>query len=292
MRRMQQAALYVSLAAFVAASSTQADVQGAGVCELCPDMVVIPAGSFEMGEWVNRGYGDVEGPKHTVTFSAPFQMAVAEVSVGEFRRFADDTGHVSEGLCNIYTDTTSWHIARGRNWNDPGFLQDENHPVLCISWADAQAYIAWLNAETGRSYRLPSEAEWEYVASTGGIGSAQGGAITHNNANIGKEECCGGETGGADQWVRTSPIKSFPPDKYGLFDVRGNVWEWQADCYHENYFGAPANGAARISCEKSTEHVVRGGSYGDASDYMSVRFRLPGRTAEGYFTVGFRLAHD
>jgi sulfatase modifying factor 1 len=256
-------------------------------------MSTVPAGTFQMGKTVNYGYGEMDGPTHAVTLAQPVAFAVHEVTLGEFRAFVRDTGYVSKGKCNVYKEGSNWFIDPQRNWADPGFPQQESHPVVCVSWRDAQAYIQWLNGKTGQHYRLPSEAEWEYVASTADLGNArQGGAITHDVANIGKVECCGGEVGGKDTWLHTAPVGSFAADKFGLHDVRGNVWEWQADCYHVDYVGAPVDGRARESCSTPGYHVVRGGSYGDAGDFLSERFRLRGPEDQGYFTVGFRLAQS
>ncbi|MGL3820658.1 formylglycine-generating enzyme family protein [Sphingopyxis sp. R3-92] len=257
-----------------------------------PEMAPIAGGTFAMGTMVDRGYGPIDGPTHDVEV-ASFSLARREVTVGEFRAFVKDTGYVSAGKCNVYDESTSWHIDPDRNWERPGFAQGEDHPVLCVSWRDTQAYIAWLNGKTGRQYRLPSEAEWEYVAMRADLGDARGGGrgVTHDAANIGKVECCGGKTEGRDTWIETAPVGSFPADRLGLYDIRGNVWEWQADCYHQDYVGAPVDGSARQSCPDGGYHAIRGGSYGDAGEFLEERFRLRGPADEAYFTVGFRLAH-
>ncbi len=258
-----------------------------GGCFDYPEMIAIPGGTFAMGATVDRGYGPIDGPTRQLTV-APFLMAVHEVTLGEFRVFVQDSGHVSEKKCNVYEEGTSWYINPARNWADPGFAQGEDHPVLCVSWQDAQAYISWLNLRTGRQYRLPSEAEWEYVVTTAKLGGT--GGVTHDLANIGKTECCGGATGGRDVWIYTAPVGSFPVDRLGLEDIRGNVWEWQADCYHSNYEGAPTDSSARTDCPTPGFHAIRGGSYGDAGEFLEERFRLRGPEDEAYFTVGFRLA--
>lgn len=258
-------------------------------CSSTPDMAHIPSASFEMGETVDYGYGEIDGPSHRVTIKRDFAVSPTEVTVGEFRTFVRDTGHVSRGHCNIYTDDQSWHIDPDRGWDNPGFEQAEDHPVVCVSWDDAQAYTAWLTEKTGQPYRLPSEAEWEYIASTGGI-EGKDGKVGHDEANIGLVECCGGRTEGRDQWIKTAPVGSFPPDRYGIYDMRGNVWEWTADCHQEMYDGAPVDGSPRRACETPDKRAIRGGSYGDAGDYLSPRYRLPGARSQGYFTVGFRVA--
>lgn len=260
-------------------------------CSDAPDMATVPASDFMMGQTVDYGYGEIDGPRHTVTFAHPFAFAKTEVTVGQFRAFVMDTGHVSRGICNIYTDDKSWHIDPDRNWDNPGFAQGDDHPVVCVSWDDTKAYTDWLSAKTGKVFRLPSEAEWEYVASTGGI-EGDDGAVDHDEANIGLVDCCGGKAEGRDTWLETAPVGSFPADRFGIHDIRGNVWEWQADCHQESYDGAPADGSARLQCDTPDKRSIRGGSYGDAGDYLSPRYRLPGPRAQGYFTVGFRVALD
>lgn len=253
---------------------------------------LIPAQTYEMGGFVDYGYGRVDGPRREIRFASAFAIARYEVTVGEFRRFVEATNHVSEDLCNVYTDTTTWHIDRDANWDDPGFPQDDDHPVVCVSWHDAQAYIEWINRESGSSYRLPSEAEWEFATLESGFGQAPDGELGHEEGNIGRRECCGGEADGADRWVFTAPVGSFAPDRNGLFDIRGNVWEWLADCYEADYAGAPVDGSPRTRCADDSVRAVRGGSYGDSGIHQLPRFRLPGKRSQGYFTVGFRLAHD
>jgi len=238
-----------------------------------------------MGATVDRGYGPIDGPTHDVNVPR-FAMAKREITVGEFRAFVKATGHVSKGKCNVYEAGTSWHIDPERSWSAPGFLQEEKHPVVCVSWADTQAYIAWLSAQTGQRYRLPSEAEMEYVTQFGNVD------VSHATANIGKVDCCGGAVHDRDIWIETAPVASFPADRLGLHDVRGNVWEWQADCYHASYEGAPTDGLARSVCPEPGYHSIRGGSYGDAGEFHDPRFRLRGPVDQGFFTVGFRLARD
>jgi formylglycine-generating enzyme required for sulfatase activity len=274
------------------AQSASAD-QPASSCEDCPEMVTIPAGSYLMGKTIDYGYGDMDGPRHTVTIPQPFAMAVREVTLGEYRKFIRDSGYVPARKCNIYKEDAKWFIEPKRSWDAPGFKQGEDHPVVCVSWLDAQAYIKWLNARTGQNYRLPSEAEWEYVATLADLGDVRGGGeVTHEVANIGKVECCGGETGGRDVWMHTAPVGSFPKDRFGLHDIRGNVWEWQSDCFQQDYFDAPVDGSSRTTCPKMGYHVVRGASYGDGGEYLSERLRLQGTEDNGYFTVGFRLAQS
>lgn len=289
-RHLYRSSLCFIATGLLAAACAQLPVDA--TCTHCVPTRTVQATDFVMGGYVDHGYGRVDGPQREVRFTKPFKFAVHEVTVGDFRRFVTATGHMSERLCNVYTETTTWHINPARNWDDPGFEQDEDHPVVCVSWDDTQAYIRWLNQETGRNYRLPSEAEWEFVTLSGGIGRGSDGTLTHAEGNQGRTECCGGATADADQWLYTAPVGSFKADRHGLQDIRGNVWEWQADCYVDNYLDAPIDGAARIECEDDAYRAIRGGSYGDSGIHQLPRFRLPGRRTQGYFTVGFRVAED
>lgn len=262
-------------------------------CAHCPAMVTVPAGAYQMGRNIDYGYGEMDGPTHTVTLQHPFALGTHEVTRGEYGAFIRATRYTPERKCNVYERDAKWYIEPKRSWEDPGFEQADNHPVVCVSWRDTQAYIKWLNDVTGRQYRLPTEAEWEYVATLADLGDSRaGGGVTHENANIGQPQCCGGETGGRDVWIRTAPVGSFPADKFGLRDIRGNVWEWQSDCYEQDYRDAPLDGSVRQSCSASGYNVVRGGSYGDGGEYLSERLRLRGTADHGYFTVGFRLAES
>lgn len=277
--------------ALFGATMSIADIARGSACEDCPEIVTVPAGSYQMGKTVDYGYGPMDGPTHTVTLDQAFGLAKDEVTLGAYRRFIRDSGYVPERKCNVYKADAKWFIDPSRSWENPGFAQKDSHPVVCVSWRDAQAYIKWLNAKTGQTYRLPSEAEWEYVATLADLGNSRnGGAVTHDNANIGRPECCGGEKGGRDVWMHTAPVGSFPSDKFGLNDIRGNVWEWQQDCYYVDYSAAPIDGTPRSSCPATGFRVVRGAGYGDGGEYLSERLRLQGTEEQGYFTVGFRLA--
>ncbi|MCE3286387.1 MAG: hypothetical protein K0R70_2643 [Steroidobacteraceae bacterium] len=158
-----------------------------------------------------------------------------------------------------------------------------------MNWLAARAYVDWLAKTTGHPYRLPSEAEWEYVARRGGLAESP----SHDAANYGAQTCCAGLRQGRDRWLHTAPAGSFPADALGLHDVLGNVWEWLEDCYHESYAGAPANGGARVSdCSAPSRRVVRGGGYGDAAWLLRPGYRLRGPLDQRYATLGFRVARS
>ena len=205
-------------------------------CTNCPQMMVVPAGSFTMGSPVSEpGRTSDEGPQHTVTLTRQFAVGQFELTFDEW------DACVAGGGCNGYKPSDQgW--GRGRR---PAF-----------SWDDANAYVAWLSKLTGKSYRLLSEAEYEY-ATRAGTQTAYpwGNAIGKNNANCKR---CG------SQWDdrQTAPVGSFAANGFGLYDMVGNVWEWTEDCYHDSYNGAPADGSPWTSGDCSAR-IVRGGSFFD-----------------------------
>ena len=238
-------------------------------CDRCPEMVVVPAGQYRMGDLAGDGDRN-ERPVHDVTIAAPFAVGKYEVT------FAEWDACVAGGGCT--------HRPGDRGWGRG------TRPVINVSWDDTQEYVAWLSRETGKSYRLLSEAEWEYVARTGTTTKYWwGNESDHEHANYGKDECCGGMVAGKDRWEYTSPVGSFEPNAFGLFDTAGNVWEWVEDCYHEGYKGAPSDRSAWTSgdCEK---HVVRGGAWGSLPWFLRSALRVEGGAGYRNISVGFRVA--
>lgn len=261
-------------------------------CPDCPTMVVVPAGSFEMGYVPTDENPETDAaPVHTVVIKRDFAVGAYEITRADFKRFATSTEYISKDECNIY-ETDWWFVKKGISWRNPGYDQTENDPVVCVTWYEAQEYIKWLCLITGFGYRLLSEAEWEYVAKTGSA-AQDADKISHDNANYGAVKCCGPKRGGLDHWDYTAPVGSFEADSLGLYDIRGNVWEWLSDCYHENYEGAPTDGSPRLSdCSAPESRVVRGGSWGDDVFYLRTAYRLRGPAENGYFTLGFRVARS
>lgn len=238
-----------------------------------PEMVVVPAGKFMMGSPDGEpGRDSWEGPRHEVTFARPFAVGRYAVTRGQFAGFVDSASY-----------KTSHH------WRNPGFTQDESHPVVYIPLADANAYASWLAEITGQPYRLLSEAEWEYAARAGTTTPVWWGTIiTPAQAN-----CDGNyiyEGGGAKGEYRegTVPVGSFDPNPWGLYNVHGNVWEWCGDTWHANYDGAPIDGSVWISGSIESRRVVRGGAWNlnPRNLRAALRFMAPG--VSDY--LGFRLA--
>ena len=201
-----------------------------------PEMVVVPAGTFQMGCVSGRGCQDSEQPVHRVTIEQPFAVGVYEVMVAEYDRFASATGR-----------ERSYDYGKER----------ERRAVRAVSWVDAVAYTQWLSKETRHEYRLLSEAEWEYVARAGTTTQFWwGNEIEQNRANC---RDCGSQWSGFF-FQESAPVGSFEANAFGLHDVHGNVWEWVQDCWNDSYVGAPSDGQAWEGGDCS-RRVLRGGSW-------------------------------
>ena len=247
-------------------------------CAGCPEMVVIPAGSFEMGSPENEeGREDDEGPQHEVTIPRAFAVGAHEVTVGEYAAFAVDTGYEGETGCWTWTGS-EWQESQEISWRNPGYSQTGWHPVACVSWEDARAYVRWLSRKTGEEYRLLSEAEWEYAARAGTrTRYSFGDAITPNDANYGRNI------------RKTQPVGSYRANEFGLYDMHGNVWEWVQDCQNGSYAGAPMDGSAweRGDCSR---RVWRGGSWLFNPRVLRAANRGGFVTGGRSYDVGFRVA--
>ncbi len=275
------------------AGSRWADGETFRECDVCPEMVVVPAGSFMMGSPSSEeGRDDDEGPVHPVTIAEPFAVGVYEVTRGEFARFVSATGHDTGSSCWTW-ESGEGKLRSGRNWRSPGFSQTDRDPVVCVSWDDARAYVAWLSEKTGEEYRLLSESEWEYAARAGTTtryswGESASGQCRYANGADGSTgfdwavEC-------DDGYARTSPVGSFAANGWGLHDVHGNVWEWVEDCWNGSYAGAPSDGRAWGSGECG-RRVLRGGSWlSDPRDLRSA-FRSWYDSGDRFDCYGFRVA--
>jgi formylglycine-generating enzyme required for sulfatase activity len=228
----------------------------------CPVMIVIPAGDFMMGSPASeKDHDDDEGPQHKVTISKPFAVSKFDVT------FADWDACVSVGGCPQVSDSG---MGRGMK------------PVINVTWDDAVQYVAWLSRMTGRPYRLLTEAEWEYAARAGTTTAYPwGDEIGKENANC---NGCGSQWDGR----QTSPVGSFKPNGFGLYDMAGNVWQWVQDCYHDGYDGAPSEGSAWTDGNCS-RRVVRGGSWSDCPQVLRSAGRVWDATDDRNDDLGFRV---
>ena len=231
-------------------------------CLTCPELVVVPAGTYLMGSpSYETGREEDEGPVHQVTIGQAFAVGKYEVTVGEYRRFVETTGYEGESGCYVLTEG-KWKKESERTWRNPGYRQSERDPVVCVSWRDAHAYAEWLSRQTGKTYRLLSEAEWEYVARAGTTtarywGERETGQCRYVNGADSRTDF-DWRIGCDDGYARTAPVGSYQQNGFGLYDVLGNAWEWVQDCGNESYAGAPSDGRAweRGDCGR---RVLRGG---------------------------------
>ena len=236
-------------------------------CDECPKMVVIPSGAFTMGS--SRGEADheeYEEPLHRVRIGYQFAVGVYEVTFDEWYACLDAGGCGSD-----IPDDMRW----GRG----------HRPVIHVSWDDAQSYVRWLSARTGKTYRLLSESEWEYVARAGTeTAYSWGDNIGENRANC---DGCGSQWDGK----QTAPVGSFEANAWGVYDMHGNVWEWVQDCWNDNYEGAPTDGAAWDD-EECHYHVVRGGSWFNSPRSLRSASRSLRSSDYRFRGYGFRVARD
>lgn len=307
-------------------------------CTNCPEMIVIPAGHFLMGSPRDeKGHIQDEEPQHEVTISKPFAAGRFEVTIQEYRLFFEETlGKVGRSCWTRYADGEgNSGQSPSLGWDDPGlswvsnsgrntggkdnhqhdlqvhqYRQSDREPVICVSWNDAKAYVAWLSEKTGKHYRLLTEAEWEYAARAGTTGEYpwEGGI----------DRLCQQANGLDESWFQpswwdsritvtrprcndgfpfTAPVGSFPQNAFGLFDMIGNVGEWLEDCYRTSavygpsYLGVPPDGSANISSCMRGIRSVRGGDWNSDAYGLRAAARTAGGQEERLYH-GFRVARD
>lgn len=259
------AALFV--AAFFVGDARAADLKPGTIfkdCAGCPEMVVLPANRFVMG---SKRY-KTEQPPHLVTIKKPFAIGRYEVTFDEWALCVGDGG------CTTKPDDHKW--GRGKR------------PVMNITWEEAVAYTKWLSKRTGKTFRLPAEAEWEYAARAGTKTRYSWGEEATGKAIANCRDC------GAKISHQTEPVGSFPANPWGLFDIHGNVWEWLADCWVPNYKGAPADGSARQmpNGKSCSERVMRSGSWYYFSKNLGSTWRAKNDPRVRGYGIGFRLIRE
>ena len=251
-------------------------------CEYCPEMVVVPAGEFLMGSPADEADRQTnEGPQHKVTLSNAFAVGKYPVTLGEFKTFIGETGHEAVVGCFAWDENArAWNFDSSRSYLSPGFRQVDRHPVVCVNWYDAKAYVQWLSNKTGKEYRLLSEAEREYVTRAGKPTRYWwGNFISAEYANYSGERYL----------ARTEPVYAFVANPFGLFQVHGNVYDWLDDCWHDGYEAAPPDGSAwkKDQCEW---RALRGGAWALGADSLRSAARSSGFMANGDWLTGFRVA--
>jgi formylglycine-generating enzyme required for sulfatase activity len=281
-------------------------------CPTCPELVVIPAGTFLLGTGADAGERDPErgeSPPLPVTMSRPFAIGKYEVTVAEFRAFVAATQYAPGGDCRIASGG-AWLRLPDRSWTAPGFPvpQAANEPVVCVSWDDAKAYTDWLTKLTGKAYRLPSETEWEYAARGGTTTPRYFGDRDSDEDTVLSVACDYANVYDAssvtelpfpypharcsDGHTYTAPVGSFKPNAFDLYDVIGNVREWLRDCYTGSYVGRAPDGRAWEWAGGCELRGVRGGSW--ATRPAESRAAARGAEPQGLrqADLGFRVARE
>ncbi len=262
-------------------------------------MVVIAPGTFVMGSPASEaGRFEEEGPQHQVTFARSFEVSRAPITRAEYEAFARATSRPDPAACSSMNDDGHWVNTPGLSFRHPGFDQTADHPAVCVSWDDAHAYARWLTEKTGRPYRLPTEAEFEYAARAGSTAAFAWGAAAEDlcahangfDATAGRAHPGWPAAACDDGYAYTAPVRAFPTNAFGVYGAAGNVFQWTEDCFVDGgYAGAPADGSARTrdGCEL---RVIRGGSWLNSARGLRAAMRDRDRPGDRYTNVGFRVA--
>lgn len=274
-----------------------------------PVMIVVPAGEFTMGSRTSEARSQAsERPRHRVRIAYPFAVSKYRVTVADYGKFIAQTGYGGAATvdtaysvqhqCFSFKDG-KWEILNRCNWQNPGFPQDTDYPVVTVNWEDARHYAQWLSEKTGHRYRLLSEAEYEYADRAGTDtlywwGDQVSAACSFaNGADLDARQqfpdwivndCHDGVT-------FTAAAKKFPANQFGLHAMTGNAWTWLQDCWSENYENTPSDGSPNSS-EKCQRRVIRGGSWADAPESLRAASRGWNYPEVRFSVNGFRVARD
>ncbi|HUO21818.1 MAG TPA: SUMF1/EgtB/PvdO family nonheme iron enzyme [Caulobacteraceae bacterium] len=262
-----------------------------------PQMVVVPAGEYTMGSSVTEaGHQANEGPRRRVRVGYSLAVSKYPVTVGEFAQFVAETGYDPGNQCYALKGE-KWDRYVDSDWRRPGYDQTSQFPAVCTNASDAEAYVAWLSHKTGHSYRLLSEAEYEYVSRAGSTtayswGDDPAAACAYANgfdqdariltASVTANSC-------HDGYVFASPVGSFKPNAFGLYDTAGNIWSWLADCGGNDLSAVPSDGSA-ITGGDCRQRMLRGGAWYDGPLLLRSAQRLKGAAADRGSRRGFRVA--
>ena len=288
-------------------------------CPDCPEMVVIPGGTFTIGSpETEPGRTATEGPQKKINIQK-FAAGKFDITRGQWAAFVKASNRPTTQGCawSFLKDSTlkPWENNPKASWSHLGFSQEDDHPVVCVSWTDTQDYVQWLSKKTGKKYRLLTESEWEYAARAGSNTVYYwGNETSHEYANYGADSGWVGLASGRDKWEYTSPVGSFPPTAFGLYDMSGNVLQYVEDCFSDSYSQLPTDGSAykedielkgmtgrlsRMNGQRScSSRMVRGSAFADPPFMLRPAFRNrapgPGFTLETYRSggVGFRVARE
>jgi formylglycine-generating enzyme required for sulfatase activity len=274
-------------------------------CPECPEMVVLPAGEFVMGasadeedrEFLSPEFRNRSIPQRRVSIRS-FSAGRYEVTRQQFQVFAEATGHRGEG-CFSWVGG-EYRMDPGKSWRNLGYPQNDRHPVSCVSWEDAAAYVQWLSARTGKPYRLLSEAEWEYAARGGNAAPRFWGEDSRQSCVFanGADQKILSTIGDAGSWptiqcddgyAYTAPVGSFRANPYGLHDMLGNVAEWTADCWNSSFNDAPSDGRVWMTGDCFLR-AVRGGGWDEGAASLRSAYRVGSPVVVRVYSRGFRVA--
>lgn len=299
--------LLLILTTLCISSQASADSHYVRDCADCPELAIIEPATFQMGRDDGEP-GRFEGPVRTITLANRFAIGRYEVTIAEFGKFVATTGYNPGSGCAIW-DGTRGYLDLEATWQDsnlPGTPKPD-WPVVCVSWSDAQAYLDWISQLANRTYRLPSEAEWEYLASEGTGQLYPWGNTPHDGCSVANMYDQSAVAAGLDRAIEpaqcndgqpyVASVGSLAPNAFGLYDIIGNVWEWVADCYEMPYPTDQGLDGRAVGSPKPTECNLhrrgnRGGSWTSAAARHRVTFRGrdPGFLKSQAF--GFRVARD
>jgi len=305
---LKPAHCFMAVALMLAAgTASAADVQSFRDCPACPEMVVIPTGSFVMGtpsSEVDASRAPAETQAIAVRIARPFALGRNEVTRGEFAEFLRESGYEMRPGCRTWDPALTRFSDDGRrDWRSPGVPAEptDSHPVSCVAWADAEAYARWLAQKTRQRYRLPSEAEWEYAARAGTStlrfwGDAPqdgcGYANTYDLTSRAAYKLGWPAAGCSDGYADVAPVGQFQANAFGLNDMIGNVWEWTEDCATGSYVGRPRDGSAWTWLGGCQRRVIRGGGWLSEPDSSRSGFHGDADSSDRADFIGFRVALD
>lgn len=267
-------------------------------------LVLIPAGKFLMGSPETEKGRDTDEVQHEVTISKPFYMGISHVTVDQFAAFVKDSGYKTDAekighafAIEIKDGRLTEDVVFDCSWRNPGFEQKGDHPVVEVSWNDATAFCDWLSKKSGKTVGLPTEAQWEYACRAGtktvypwgdnpndgkGWANCADQSLKQKLLNMPEKTCFSWDDG----IVFTSPVGSFKPNAFGLYDMVGNVWQWCQDRNAVDYDKGPATDPTGAAT--GVYRILRGGSWAESPWYCRSAFRNCYRSESGYFDFGFR----
>lgn len=303
----------LGIAVLLVLADAQASAAEVRDCSTCPELVTVPAGSFQMGsppgeperEGLTESNAEDERPVHVVTFAKPLAIGKYEVTRAEYAAFVADTKRVDGDKCWVLAGPGQgapqvFEETAGKTWRDPHFQQTDREPVVCVNWDEAKAYAEWLSAKTGKHYRLPTDAEWEYAARGGVDGARHWGDgrdeacqyanvrdATFSAATQLKDDLFNCD----DKFAHAAPVGSFKPNAYGLYDMIGNAAEWTADCHTADYRRAPADGSA-LPDKSGCLRAFRAGGFSNTPSAQRSANRVRSPADSRRSNLGFRVVRE